>query len=68
MFYVMSINDDYSPGKLFGPMEWDDAVTKCECLIIERYPNVSHEELDTIEDVSGFIFCDSSGVYIVQAE
>lgn len=69
MFYVMCINDDCSPGKMFGPYElWDDAVTKCECLVIEQSPSVTHELLDTIEDVAGFIFGDNSGVYIIQAE
>ncbi len=69
MFYVMCINEDCSPGKLFGPYDLlDDAVTKCECLILRQSPNVTHEELDTIEDNIGYTFDDGSGVYIIQAE
>jgi hypothetical protein len=69
MFYVMCINNHCAPGELFGPYDlWDDAVTKCECLILRQCPNVTHEELDTIEDNAGYVFDDGSGVYIIQAE
>jgi hypothetical protein len=68
MFYVICINEHCTPQGLFGPMEWDDAITKCECLVINRLPNVTHEDLDTIADGSGYVFDDGSGVYIIQAE
>ena len=64
MYYVIIVKDDGQPGRLYGPMPYEDCVEKVMSLAC-----LDSEYLALINKEAGYDYADGSGgIYIVQSE
>lgn len=68
MFYVIVVNQDGSPNKLFGPLYWNDVMDRVlRCVALEK-ANITEQDMEFIEMYRFLEFEDGGGVYTIQAE
>lgn len=67
MFYVIHINEKGMPQKLFGPMSWDESISKMKDLVGEYVGYIP--KITLFEESGSFEFDDGiGGFYVIQCE
>lgn len=66
-FFVLEINQDGEPGRLYGPINWDDAIQKVVSLVKAK-TSINQDDIAYIETDGLYKFPDGGGVYIIQPE
>ena len=68
MFYVITITSDSMPGNLFGPMEWDNAISKCIAIVKNLELDLSNDEIFVLQNDGQFIDDSGFAVYVICSE
>lgn len=68
MFYVLTIQDDFSPGTVFGPGSWEQCTKRIRRILHASNVKLTQSEQRVLE-MDGF-YCpqEKGGIYIIQVE
>lgn len=70
-FFTLVVAEDGTPGRMFGPGQWEEAHAKVIALLATEgidFSKLSEEEKENIDLIGIYEFVDGGSILIIQAE